>query len=85
MHRTAMKPLFEIIGWVGTLLIIISYIGVCLNIINSNQLIYPIITFIGCICLNALAIHKKVYQPVAVNSIVGIFSLISIIRILFHH
>jgi hypothetical protein len=70
--------LYEIIGWYGTLAIILAYAGNSFNLITSNSLAYQLLNFTGAIGIITISLHKKVYQSVALNIVWGVVAIIAI-------
>lgn len=72
--------LLDILGWVGTALILIGY-GLFTTNIVPDVIVYHILNLIGSIGVAAISYHRKVWQPVVINVTFAIFALIAIVRI----
>jgi hypothetical protein len=77
--------LFEIIGWIGVLCIILSYALASLGTITSNNICYYAIVITGASCAGIFTYYKKIYQSVIINLIVVGFSIWGLIRIIYFH
>ena len=73
----------EIIGWYGTVAIILAYALVSFYFIGSNSIIYQLLNFTGAAGIVIISLSKKVYQPAALNTMWAIIALIALARILF--
>jgi hypothetical protein len=77
------KNIFEeIIGWYGTIAIVLAYALLSFNIISSNMLIYQILNGTGALGIVLISLKKKAYQPGVLNIIWVAIALIAIINIL---
>lgn len=69
---------YEIIGWCGTIVIIIAYFLISQKIIE-NGVLYNILNFVGGVSLVIICVLKKAYQPVILNIIWATIALLAII------
>lgn len=77
------KNIFEeIIGWYGTIAIVLAYALLSFNIISSNMLIYQILNGTGALGIVLISLKKKAYQPGVLNIIWVVIAVIAIINIL---
>ena len=72
----------EVIGWYGTVAIILSYALLSFGFFSLTDLAYQVLNFTGALGIIYISFKKKAYQPGVLNAIWGIIALISIIRIL---
>lgn len=77
------KLLYEIVGWYGTVAIIMAYAGNSFNLFSSNSLLYQLLNFTGAIGIITISLHKKVFQSVALNIVWGFVAIVAIFSILF--
>lgn len=73
--------IYEVLGWYGTIIILLSYILVSYNILLGTSLTYQLMNFTGAVGLGLIAYKKSVYQSVVLNIIWGIIGIIAIITI----
>jgi len=76
------KIINEIIGWYGTIAIILAYALLSFEIIASTNLVYQILNCTGAIGITYISFKKKAYQPGVLNVIWTIIAIVAIIRLL---
>ena len=79
------NTLAEIIGWVGTALVILAYVFVSFNIVSVNSVAYQLMNLFGAIGVITISLFKRVYQPVAIQIVwitVASAALLRIFKIL---
>ena len=77
------KLIIEIIGWYGAAAIVAAYFLVSFNLIGAGDIIYQILNFTGAIGIVLISLHKKAYQPAALNLIWTIIAVIALLKIIF--
>ena len=75
-----MKRLIEPAGWVGTVLILLSYGLVSYEVIAPG-LPYQIINLLGALGLSVCSWQKRNYQTLVVQFVWGIIALIAIVKL----
>ena len=73
----------EIIGWYGTVAIVLAYALVSFYVIGSNNIVYQLLNFTGALGIILISVSKKTYQPAALNMMWAIIALIALSRIIF--
>lgn len=76
------KIIDEIIGWYGTIAIIIAFALVSFEILSANNIIYQILNLSGATGIVYISFKKKAYQPGVLNIVWSIIAIIAIIKIL---
>lgn len=76
------KILDEIIGWYGTIVIVLAYALLSFNIISPTNLTYQILNATGALGIVYISFKKKTYQPGVLNIIWAVIALIAIVRLL---
>ena len=76
------KIISEIIGWYGTIAIILAYALLSFSIINSDSIIYQILNFSGALGIILISLLKKAYQPATLNIIWAVIAVFAIVRII---
>ena len=76
------QKLDEIIGWYGTIAIVLAYGLLSFGVFNPTSLIYQILNGTGAIGIVYISFKKKVYQSVTLNLIWTVIAIIAIIKIL---
>ncbi|MCD8433395.1 hypothetical protein LNJ05_11550 [Tenacibaculum finnmarkense genomovar ulcerans] len=74
---------FTLIGWLGTILYIISYLFLSLEKLSSQKKTYHFLNVLGACCLIVNAMPNKDYPNMVVNFFWGLIALFTIIKI--HH
>ena len=74
---------FEIIGWYGTVAIILAYAMLSFGMMTSNSFIYQLLNFTGAIGIVMISLIKKAYQPAALNIIWAVIGLVALMKIIF--
>ena len=72
---------YEIIGWIGTVLVLSSYILLASGMIHAS-LLYHAMVGLGSIGVGAISYKKKIWQPFVINTVFFSFSIVAIVRIL---
>lgn len=70
----------DIIGWIGVLLILSSFILTTFAVINPSDLLYGVLNFIGALGIITSSYTKKDFQPVFLNVVWLVVATIGIIR-----
>ena len=70
----------EIIGWYGTIAIIVAFALISFNLLPVNSIIYQILNGTGAIGIVYISFKKKAYQPGVLNIIWAIIAIIAIVR-----
>ena len=74
--------LLDILGWVGTALILIGY-GLFTTGIVPNVIVYHFLNLIGSVGVAAISYRRKVWQPVVINITFAIFAIVAITKYFF--
>ncbi|WP_157637955.1 CBU_0592 family membrane protein [Flexithrix dorotheae] len=75
--------IFEIIGWIGTIVYILSYFLLSINKLKSQSITYQAMNVIGGLCLVINAIHLSDGPTFFLNFIwmlIGLFAVLNVIR-----
>ncbi len=75
------KVLFEVVGWLGAILIILAYILLVLKVTNVDALLFHVLNLIGAVCLITISLFKRTHQTAIVNAVMAIVAIIAIINI----
>jgi len=75
------NKLNEIIGWIGMVFILLAYILLSFELLNSNDWFFQALNAVGAFGIVYISFKKKAYQPGVLNVIWGIVALISIIKL----
>ena len=78
-----MKIVDDIIGWYGTIAIIIAFVMVSFEFISPISLSYQILNGTGALGVAYISLKNKVYQPGILNIIWAFIAIISIFRLVF--
>lgn len=76
------KIIEEIVGWYGTIAIVLAYALLSFGAIDGDSLLYQILNGTGAIGIVYISFKKKAYQPGVLNIIWTIITIAAIIKIL---
>lgn len=79
---TNKKIITEIIGWYGTVAILLAYALVSFKVLSSNSFMYQILNLTGAIGIMTISIVKKAQQPAVLNAVWAIIALVAIISLI---
>lgn len=77
------KPRFQIIGWMGMILIVAAYFLVSFEILTVQNIWFQLMNIIGSFGIVLVAYSRRDWQPMVLNIIWMIIALVSISRMLF--
>lgn len=75
-----MEIFSQIIGWVGTFLIVLAYFLVSNNKISADSKRYQLINLFGAIFVGFNVFHQQAWTALALQIVWGIIAIISIIK-----
>ncbi len=68
MKKISNKQLFaEIVGWYGTVAILIAYVLVSFSVISGDSLLFRLLNLTGALGIIVIATYKKVRQSIVLN------------------
>jgi hypothetical protein len=77
------KKIYEMIGWIGVVIILASYSLLSLGIIDGQSYIFHALILVGSLCILVISLIKKTYQPVVLNGVFAFLSVIALVRLAF--
>lgn len=72
----------EIIGWYGTIAIVLAYALLSFNVLVAESLVYQLLNVTGATAMIYISFKKKIYQPGVLNVVWLGIAFIAIIKIL---
>jgi len=78
------KIIFEIIGWLGSFMIITAYFLNSFQFLSADNLFYQILNILGSLFLGINFYQKKAFAGIFLQVVWGIVSLSAIFKILFN-
>jgi lipid-A-disaccharide synthase-like uncharacterized protein len=81
--KVAILNIFEIIGWIGSALFIISYFLLSINKLDASSAIYQLMNVLGGLCLVISAYSTKDRPNLFTNlawMLIGIYAILTMIR-----
>ena len=72
----------EIVGWYGTIAIVLAYALLSFNVIVSDSLMYHLLNATGAVGVMYISFKKKAYQPGVLNMVWTAIAIVAIIKIL---
>ena len=76
------KVIEEILGWYGTVAIVLAYALSSFEVIAPTDLIYQSLNGTGAVGIMWISFKKKAYQPGVLNAIWAVIAVVAIIKIL---
>lgn len=70
----------QIIGWIGTILIVLAYLLVSLKKIDSAGKVYQTMNLLGAIGVGVNVYYQHAWPSVALQAIWGIIAISSLLR-----
>lgn len=74
---------YEVLGWIGTFLVLGAYFLVSFGWLDGESLIFQLMNIFGSLGLLAIAFSKKVYQSVVVNIVWILIGLVAMAKLFF--
>ena len=72
----------EIIGWYGTVAIVLAYALVSNSLVSPTNYIYQLLNLTGAFGIIWISYKKKVYQSISLNIIWAIIAILAIMKLL---
>lgn len=73
--------LIEIIGWIGTILLITAYLLISLEKVNGTNKLYQLMNLAGAVAIGIKAFSNSTWQVVTVEIFWGAVSILALARI----
>lgn len=77
------KPRFQVVGWIGMILILIAYFLVSFDIVTVHNVWYQLMNIIGSFGLVLVASSRRDWQPMVLNIIWILIAVLAIFRGIF--
>lgn len=71
----------EVIGWYGTVAIVVAYFLVSFGFISGESISFQILNISGALGVLWISFVRKVYQTVALESIWAVIGVVALVRI----
>ncbi|MDO8663492.1 MAG: hypothetical protein Q7K28_01465 [Candidatus Wildermuthbacteria bacterium] len=75
-----MSALIQIVGWVGTFLIIFAYFLVSYKKVDGSSKIYQAMNLLGAIGVGVNVFHQQAWPAVALQVVWGIIAIIALVK-----
>ena len=75
-----MEALIQIVGWVGTFLIVLAYFLVSYKKVDGSSKIYQAMNLLGAIGVGVNVFHQQAWPAVALQVVWGIIAIVTLIR-----
>lgn len=75
-----MNILFQIVGWVGTFLILLAYLLISLKKMSADSKLYQLMNLLGAIGVGINVFHQQAWPALGLQISWGIIALIALIR-----
>lgn len=75
------KPRFQIIGWIGMILILAAYFLVSFDIVTVHNIWFQLLNIAGSFGLALVAFGRRDWQPMVLNIIWILIAIIAMVRV----
>ncbi len=75
-----METTIQIIGWVGTFLILLAYYLVSNKKVGAESRMYQAMNLIGAICMGINVFYQQAWPAVALQTIWGVIAIVSLVK-----
>lgn len=75
------KPRFQIIGWIGMVLILVAYFLVSFDIVTVHNIWFQLLNIVGSLGLALVAFGRRDWQPMVLNIIWILIAIIAMVRV----
>jgi hypothetical protein len=75
-----METLIQILGWIGTVLILAAYFLVSNKKVNGDSAIYQLMNLFGVIGVGINVFHQQAWPAVALQVVWGIIAIFALIK-----
>lgn len=75
-----MKILIQVVGWIGTFLIVLAYFLVSHKKIDSSNKYYQLMNFFGAIGIGINVFYQRAWAAVVLQIVWGIIAIFFLIR-----
>ncbi len=62
-----MDSLFEVIGWIGVIMLLLAYWSISQGVLNSKNLTFHMLNLFGAIAIIINTLHHNAYAPAMLN------------------
>lgn len=76
------KTLANVLGWYGTIAILLAYFLVSFSILDAHSIWFQILNGTGAVGIVIISLNRKAYQPAVLNIVWTVIALTAIINIL---
>jgi hypothetical protein len=75
-----MNILIEIIGWIGTLSIVLAYFLLSNNTLQSSSRRYQLLNLFGAICVGINAFYNRAYPSLGLEIVWGLIAASTLVK-----
>ena len=83
LDKNMSKLIFELVGWIGSLMIILAYLLNSFQFLSVDNLPYQLLNIFGSVFLIIDFYRKKVFAGLFLQIVWGTVALLAIFKILF--
>lgn len=76
-----MEIISQVIGWIGTFLIVFAYFLISTKKVDSQSRIYQILNLFGAIAVGINVLHQQAWPAFVLQIVWGIIAIMSLIKI----
>lgn len=74
------RKLTETAGWIGVVLVLLAYFLNSFEIIETKNVMYPVMNLVGSVFIIGSSLDNKDWQPIVLNVIWGLIALAGIVQ-----
>lgn len=78
---TAKRKISEVIGWYGTIAIVLAYGLVSFQVISSSGIVFQLLNLTGAIGIIIISTIKGVRQSIVLNTFWAVIAVLALIRL----
>ena len=79
--KNQLRRSIELLGWIGIVLVLLAYFLNNFEIIETSNLLYPLMNFLGAIFIIGSSLDNKDWQPVVLNIIWALIALAGLVQV----
>lgn len=79
--KNQLRKSIELLGWIGIVLVLLAYFLNNFEIIETTNLLYPLMNFTGAIFIIGSSLDNKDWQPVVLNIIWALIALAGLVQV----
>jgi hypothetical protein len=75
------KPKYQIIGWIGMILILVAYFLISFDIVTVHNIWFQLLNIVGSFGLVLVAFGRRDWQPMVLNIVWILIGIVAILKL----